>query len=102
MVHLSKTKSLQPWARAVSTAWAISATEAMPVEMIIGLPVWATRRISGKSMHSKDAILYAGTSRVSKKSTAVASNGELKHTRPWALARCMMGACQSQGVWAIW
>jgi hypothetical protein len=35
----------------------VSATEAMPVEMIIGLPVWATRRIKGRSMHSKDAIL---------------------------------------------
>ena len=39
------------------TASSISATLAMPVEMIIGLPVAATRRISGRSVFSNEAIL---------------------------------------------
>jgi len=48
---------LQPAPRAAFTASSISATLAMPVEMISGLPVAATRRISGRSMFSKEAIL---------------------------------------------
>ena len=74
----------------------------MPVEMIIGLPVRATLRISGRSVFSKEAILKAGTSRESRKSTAVSSKGELKQCRPCAAARCMIGLCHSQGVCACW
>jgi len=57
LVHFSSTRCWQPAACAVRTASSISATLAMPVEMIIGLPVRATLRISGRSVFSKDAIL---------------------------------------------
>ena len=40
-MHLSSTSSRQPAARAVATASPISVTDAMPVEMITGLPVQA-------------------------------------------------------------
>jgi hypothetical protein len=74
---------------------------AMPVEMISGLPVAATRRINGRSVFSKLAILYAGTSRLSRKSTAVSSNGVENASMPSSLARAKIGACHSHGVWAF-
>ena len=73
---------------AVSTASRISSSLAMPVEIIIGLPVLATYSIRGKSMASNEAILYAGAPSSSKKSTAVKSNGELKIVIPSSLALC--------------
>ena len=47
----------QPASRAARTASSSSATVAMPVEMISGLPVAATLRMSGRWAFSKDAIL---------------------------------------------
>jgi hypothetical protein len=55
---------------------------AIPVDMIIGLPVDAALAISGKWVFSKLAILYAGTSKVSRNSTALSSKGELKQIKP--------------------
>ena len=46
-----------PVSRATRTAASISASVAMPVEMIIGLPVSAISRISGRSTISDDATL---------------------------------------------
>jgi hypothetical protein len=57
LVHLSSTISLAPPRRAAATASPISATVAMPLEMIIGLPVAATLAISGRSVASNEAIL---------------------------------------------
>src|SRR5438128_2585449 len=74
---------------------------AMPVEMINGLPVAATRRINGKSVFSKLAILYAGTSRLSRRSTEVSSKGVENASIPSSLARAKIGACHSHGVWAF-
>ena len=45
--------------------------------MIIGFLVDATYLISGKSINSNDAILYAGQFKSSNRSTAVKSNGEM-------------------------
>ena len=100
LVHFNSTTSGQPASRAVRTVSSICASVAMPVEMIIGLPVRATLRISGRSVFSNEAILKAGTPSESRKSTAVSSNGELKQCRPCVAARAMIGACHSQGVWA--
>ena len=60
----------------------MSAKVDAPVDMITGFPVFATFFSKGQSVFSKDAILYMGTSKVSRKSTAVASKGELKATMP--------------------
>ncbi|MNX53249.1 hypothetical protein D3C86_839410 [compost metagenome] len=70
----------------------------MPVEMIMGLPVAATLRISGRSAFSKEAILYSGTSSDSRKSTAVASKGVLKPIMPSSRQRSKIARCHSQGV----
>ena len=70
----------------------------MPVETITGLPVVATLRIRARSPHSNEAILWAGTSRLSRKSTALASNGLLKQCRPRLAARAISGACHAHGV----
>ena len=48
---------MQPASRAARTASSISATVAMPVDMITGLPVDATLRINGRSVFSNEAIL---------------------------------------------
>src|SRR3569623_444897 len=53
LVHLSRTKSLQPSWRATRTASSSSAIVAIPVEIIIGFPVAATFRIRGISAFSK-------------------------------------------------
>ena len=55
-----------PVLRAASTAALISPSEAIPVEMMIGLPLLAAYRMSGRSTISLLAILYAGTSRFSR------------------------------------
>ena len=59
-----------------------NSTFAIPVEIIIGLFVRATYSIKGKSTASNEAILYAGASSFSNKSTAVRSKGELKIVIP--------------------
>ena len=81
---------MQPASRAVWTASASSSAVAMPVEMMSGLPVAAALRISGRCTFSNDAILYAGASRFSRKSTAVSSNGDEKHAMPRSRARSKM------------
>ena len=85
---------------AVSTASEISVKFAIPVDIISGLPVAAAWRMSVGSTHSKDAILYAGGSNCSRKSTAVISNGELNTVIPNSRPLSKSAACQSQGVWA--
>jgi hypothetical protein len=42
---------------------------------MIGFPVEATARIRGRSVFSKDAILYAGAANFSSSSTALSSKG---------------------------
>ena len=64
---------------------------AVPTEMMSGLPVPATCAISGRSTISNDAILYSGTPRPSRNSTAVSSNGVLKASMPSSLARSNTG-----------
>ena len=46
----------------------ISFSSAIPVDIIIGFPFEATNSIRGISVISNEAILYAGTFNVSKKS----------------------------------
>ena len=95
------TSSVQPASRAASTAASISPTVAMPVEMIIGLPVRATSRISGRSTISDEAILYSRASSFSSSSTAVGSNGlENGSQAPCSRARSKIGSCHSHGVCA--
>ena len=84
-----------------SIANSISSILAIPVEMIIGFPFEATYSINGISVISKEAILYAGTLRVSKKSTAVLSNGEEKHINSCFFASLNNFLCHSQGVKAF-
>lgn len=64
----------------------MSSKPAMPVEMITGFPLETTFSVSGMSVISGDAILYAGTLSFSKRSTAVLSNGLLKHISPSSFA----------------
>ena len=64
-----------PPARAASTASSISSAVAIPVEMISGRPVEAAWAISAWSSSSNEAILWAGGSNCSRKSTAARSNG---------------------------
>ena len=66
----------------VLTARSISSKYAIPVDIIIGFPVFAILRINGISLISNDAILYTGTLSSSKKSTAVKSNGDEKNSNP--------------------
>ena len=73
----------------------------MPVEMIIGLPVLAAIRISGRSVISDDAILYIGASSFSSSSIAVRSNGLENGVMPRSRARSKIAWCQSHGVWAF-
>jgi hypothetical protein len=58
----------------------MSSCPAIPVEIIIGFPFEATYSINGMSVISKEAILYASTFKLSRKSTAVLSNGLLNQT----------------------
>ena len=58
----------------------------MPVDIRIGLFVLATYLIKGRSVNSKEAILYAGVLSDSKRSTAVSSNGDEKISIPISFA----------------
>ena len=51
--------------------------------------------MSGMSMISNEAILYAGVFRLSKSSTAVSSNGVEKMVMPRCFACANNDACQS-------
>ncbi len=62
-----------PAARAVATAVSISSNEAMPEEMINGLPVRAQSSINPISTISGEAILYAGALSDTSNVTAVGS-----------------------------
>ena len=57
LVQASSVRSVHPPSRAASTAAATSPIEAVPTEMIIGLPVCATSVMRGVSTISSDAIL---------------------------------------------
>ena len=57
LLYASPKGWLLPVLRAALTAASISPTEAMPVEMMIGLPVPAASRIRGRSTISEEAIL---------------------------------------------
>ncbi|MNI99249.1 hypothetical protein D3C73_1582730 [compost metagenome] len=70
----------------------------MPVDKMIGFPFEATYSINGMSVISNEATLYAGTFKVSKKSTAVLSKGEEKQTRSSSLATFIKSSCHSHGV----
>ena len=78
----------------------MSSMLAIPVEIIIGLFFEATYSIRGISVISNEAILYAGTLSVSKKSTAVLSKGDEKHINPCFSASSNSNECHSQGVCA--
>ena len=54
---------------------------------LIGLPVLAAIRISGRSVISEDAILYISASSSSSRSTAVRSNGLENGVMPRSRAR---------------
>jgi hypothetical protein len=56
-VHAKRTSAVQPPSRAAVTAASTSPRVAIPVDMMIGLPVRATSRISGRSTISADAVL---------------------------------------------
>ena len=56
--------------------------DAMPVDIITGFLVDATFLSNGRWLFSNDAILYAGTFKSSKNSTAVSSKGVLNAIRP--------------------
>ena len=99
-VHFNKEILLFPTFKQVSTASSISSKEAMPVEIIIGFPFDATYYINGISVISKDAILYAGTSISSRKSTDVLSKGEENTIKPKSSATFLSLGCHSQGMYA--
>ena len=71
---------------------------ANPIEIMTGLPVFDTSAIKGKSVFSKDAILYTSASRFSRKETALASKGVLKGTIPSERAFSNSASCHSHGV----
>src|SRR5690554_7466396 len=68
-VHFNRVISLLPTFLQVSTANFMSSSLATPVEMIIGFPFEAVYSIRGMSVISKEAILYRGTFKDSRKST---------------------------------
>ena len=80
----------------------MSISVAEPVEMMIGLPVSAIPRTSGRSPISFDATLYAGTFSFSRKSIAVGSNGDENPSMPSEFASSNSGSCHSHGVCASW
>ena len=89
---------MAPPSRAAATASSISSSVAIPVDMIIGRPVRATIRMSGRSTSSNEAILKAGTSIAARKSTAVGSNGAEKRSIPSSSAIAFSFGCQSHGM----
>ena len=66
----------QPLIFATLIASCISSKFAIPVENKIGFFLLAIYFIKGKSTNSKDATLYAGVSKDSRRSTAVSSKGK--------------------------
>lgn len=66
LVHFNSASPTTPAARAARTASSISSGVAIPVDMIMGLPVRAMRSMSGMSTSSKEATLCTGTSRASR------------------------------------
>src|SRR3989344_8411489 len=58
---------------------------AAPVDMIMGRPFERTWRIRSSSVIDADAILYAGGSNCSRKSTEASSQGDAKQVIPFAL-----------------
>ena len=76
----------------------ISSCSAIPVEIITGFPFEATSSIRGISVISKEAILYAGAFKSSRKSTAVLSKGEEKQINPSSSAASKNCSCHSHGV----
>ena len=76
----------------------ISFKLAIPVEMIIGFLVCDTFLIKGKSVISKEEILYTGQFNFSKKSTAVSSKGVLKIFIPIFFAYSNNSLCHLSGV----
>ena len=60
----------------------ISSSEAIPVEIIIGLPFFEICFINGISISSYEATLYAGTLNLDRKSQLFSSNGVLKQIIP--------------------
>ena len=78
-LHRSSATSGAPLSRAALTAASISSTVAMPVDIRSGLPLAAAYLINGRSTSSNDAILNAGTSRSSRKSTASRRTGTTSH-----------------------
>ncbi len=99
-VQASTTSRSLPVSRAARTAASISPMVAVPVEMIVGSPVAAIDRISGRSVISLEADLIIGTPRPCRKSTAVGSKGALKPSIPSSWASAKIGSCQSHGVCA--
>jgi hypothetical protein len=89
---------MAPASRAASTASAISWHEAIPVDRSSGRRVRATRRTRARSTISNEAILYAGTSIPSRKSTAEASKGVENRSSPRASASALSRGCHSHGV----
>ena len=67
--------SFCPLSLKVASASSISERSEIPVEIITGLPVFATLSRRGILVISGEAILYAGTPSDSSKSTAVESKG---------------------------
>jgi hypothetical protein len=57
LVHFKSASASPPASRNARTASSISPSVAIPVDMIVGLPIWAMRRIRGRSTFSKEAIL---------------------------------------------
>ena len=85
----------------VLIANSISANSAIPVAIIIGLPVLAIFCNNGISFISNDATLYADTPIFSKKSTAERSNGEENNSIPTSCAYLYKSSCHSHGVYAF-
>ncbi len=79
------------------TAFEISFFEAKPVEIIIGFLVFATFLIKGMWLISGEAILYACEPILSKKSTALSSNGLEKNERFIFLASLKIIFCHFHG-----
>src|SRR3990167_7419906 len=63
----------------------ISSNVAMPVDIIMGLPVFLIYSISSILLFLADGILYAGTSNCSRKSTLGLSQAEASQVMPISL-----------------
>ena len=97
-MHLSRAIWEGLFARTVCTASLISPSVAIPVEIMIGLPVREILSMSARSTNSNEATLYAGTPIDSRKSTDVSSKGVEKKAKPRSSATCLSLGCHSHGV----